>query len=234
VNDLELLAVQAEHSFDRRGRMLGWHGFTIACTTEGQRLWIGAEVPEATATQLAATFEGAPRGSAPDEAPPALELCRNVLEPSAPSSPCTSGPNFLIETTPPPERAFHIERSDRWTADLLPAANPGNWEPVEWSQLLAGQLGPWAMAIEHGIVAAICHTPVGLTKRAAECGVWTHPGLRGRGFGAAVVTAWADLLRPSGRCLFYATSANNIRSRRLAQRLRLRPIGWTWRLGRPR
>jgi hypothetical protein len=44
---------------------------------------------------------------------------------------------------------------------------------------------------------------------------------------------WADLLRPTGRVLFYSTDAANLSSQRVAERLRLRPIGWTWRLRAP-
>ena len=71
-----------------------------------------------------------------------------------------------------------------------------------------------------------------MTKQAAECGVWTHPDYRGRGYAAAVTAAWADILRARGRCPFYSTDAQNVSSQRVAARLRLRPIGWTWNLGR--
>src|SRR4029078_8440652 len=80
---------------------------------------------------------------------------------------------------------------------------------------------------------SICHTPGPLRPRAAECGVWTQPSARGRGYAAATAAVWDDLLRPTGRILFYSADATNRSSQRVAERLRLRPIGWTWRLLAP-
>jgi hypothetical protein len=37
-------------------------------------------------------------------------------------------------------------------------------------------------------------------------------------------------MRPAGRHLFYSTDAHNVSSQRVAERLRLRLIGWTWRI----
>jgi RimJ/RimL family protein N-acetyltransferase len=82
-------------------------------------------------------------------------------------------------------------------------------------------------------VVSIGHTPRPLTPRSAECGVWTDPDFRGRGYAAATAAAWAALVRPTGRELFYSTDADNHSSRRVAERLRLRPIGWTWQLHAP-
>ncbi len=87
------------------------------------------------------------------------------------------------------------------------------------------------MAIEGELVLSICHTPGPVTARGAECGVWTHPAFRGRGYAAAVASAWAAIMRSSGRYLFYSTDAENLSSQRVARRLSLRSLGWTWRLG---
>jgi predicted GNAT family acetyltransferase len=83
-------------------------------------------------------------------------------------------------------------------------------------------------------VVSICHTPRAMTTRAAECGVWTDPAWRGRGRAAAVTAAWADVLRPSGRRLFYSTDAGNLSSQRVAARLGLRLLGWLWRVAEAR
>jgi GNAT superfamily N-acetyltransferase len=231
VNDLELLTIQAEGAFDHRGRVAGWYGVTIACAANGQALWIGADVPDALAAELAATFDPAPVPMVPAQPPRALDHCRRLLDAGGRALSFSAGPSFLIEVPPQLGSGLHIERSDAWTGDALGNANPGNWHPVEWGELLDGCLGPWAMAIEGALVVSICHTPVPVTERGAECGVWTHPAFRGRGYGAAVVSAWAEILRPSGRYLFYSTRADNLPSQRLARRLQLRPLGWTWRFG---
>jgi RimJ/RimL family protein N-acetyltransferase len=141
-----------------------------------------------------------------------------------------NGPTFLIEGSYWATESMRILRSDASDSKELHPLNPGNWEPDEWEQLLDGVLGPWAMAVAGGVVVSLCHTPAPMTARAAECGVWTHPDYRGQGYAAAVTAAWADILRPTARYLFYSTDAENESSRRVAERLHLRLIGWTWRL----
>lgn len=121
-----------------------------------------------------------------------------------------------------------IEVSNGDVPAWLRGANPGAWEPVEWDELLDGRLGPWAMVVEGEQVLSICHTPVGMTAQAAEAGVRTEPQFRGRGHAAAATAAWAEVLRPSGRHLFYSASLDNPSSLRVVERLGARLIGWTW------
>ena len=125
-----------------------------------------------------------------------------------------------------------MQRSDAPLPAWMGDANPGNWHPIEWAELLEGRLGPWAMASEGERVVSICHTPVPMTVRAAEVGVWTDPEFRGQGHAAAVTAQWAAILRPSGRYLFYSTGADNLSSQRVAGRLEARLLGRTWQLGR--
>jgi hypothetical protein len=232
---LELRRIQSEESFDHRGRRAGLYGVAIVCCPDEQALWMGAEVPDALAAQLAEAFARSPRAPDPRTPPPALEACRRLLEAAGgPPVPCDAGPSYLIEEGTRFPSAVTIHLSDGGPAEPLRAANPGNWHPVEWDELLDGRLGPWAMAYQDGAVVSICHTPVPMRPRAAECGVWTAPAHRGRGYAAAVTAAWADLLRPSGRHLFYSTDAGNHSSQQVARRLGLRPLGWTWCLGRYR
>jgi RimJ/RimL family protein N-acetyltransferase len=231
VADLELLRAQAEDSFDEAGRLRGLYGVTIACSGKRQSLWVGADVPAALTSELTSVFDGAESPSNnPAEPPPALELCRRVLETGGRSVGCKAGPNYLFPQNTQFKSDVHIERSGAAINDALRAANPGNWHPVEWNELLDGRLGPWTMATEGEIVASICHTPRAFTAARAECGVWTHSAFRGRGYGAAVTSEWAAIMRSAGRYLFYSTDAENLSSQRLAGRLGLRPLGWTWRL----
>jgi RimJ/RimL family protein N-acetyltransferase len=231
---LELMTIQAEGSFDRHGRIVGLYGLTMVCTDHAQALWLGADVPAATADELVAAFDRAPRAREAHEPPPVLDLCRRILDADARALPRSAGPSYLIEEGSASEPAVHIERSDTSSGAALRSANPGNWQPVEWEELLDGRLGPWAIAVEGDRAVSICHTPRPLTTRAAECGVWTDPAFRGRGYAAALTSAWAAIVRPSGRYLFYSTEADNLSSQRVVERLGLRPLGWTWRLGRAR
>ena len=161
-----------------------------------------------------------------------LDRCRRILE-SGRAIEQHAGPSYVFPDALPPNSEVRVERSDRSGRDGLRGANPGNWEPVEWDELLDGWLGPWTMVLDGDRAVSICHTPRPLTARAAECGVWTQPGARGRGYAAATAAVWAELLRPTGRVLFYSTDAANRSSQRVAERLGLRPIGWTWRRRAP-
>jgi RimJ/RimL family protein N-acetyltransferase len=180
-------------------------------------------VPDDLAAELTAIDPSAPA--------PALERARQILETGGRALHQTAGPHFLVAADTQLESKFHIERSDAASVEALRNANPGGWHPVEWDELLDGRLGPWTMAIDGERVVSICHTPRPLTAHAAECGVGTHPDFRGRGYAAAVTSEWAALLRPSGRHLFYSTDADNLSSQRVARRLNLRTLGWSWHLG---
>lgn len=137
------------------------------------------------------------------------------------------GPVYSIPPALRIDPAVHVER------DLarLANANPGNWHPVEWRELLAGDLGPVAIATVDDRVASICHTPGPLTPSTAEAGVWTHVDFRGRGLAAATVAAWSQF-DFGDRQLFYSTTRGNVSSQRVAARLGLPLLGWTHRFAR--
>ena len=211
--ELELLELQYERLFDDRRRIRDFYGIMLAAFGGRQALWIGADVPDALARELSAS----------------IEHCRALL---APDLPFRTNINYVVEgeVAAPPIEA-QIVRSDAPTSALRDA-NPGNWEPVEWDELLDGKLGPWTMAIDGGRVASLCHTPCAPHARAVECGVWTHADFRGRGYAAAVTSAWIALMRPSYEYIFYSTTVDNRSSQQVARRLGLRTIGTTARLGR--
>ncbi len=112
----------------------------------------------------------------------------------------------------------------------LAAARPPNWDDDEWDRLVAGDLGPWAIALVGDRAASICHTPGGVTADAAEAGVWTHPENRGRRLAELTTSAWAQLASATRRHLFYSTDRDNAASQRVAAHLGLRRIGWGWKL----
>jgi len=120
-------------------------------------------------------------------------------------------------------------RSSGTDDDLIPLRPADWWEPDEWCDLLAGELGPWAMSMEAGQVTALCHTSR-LSERAAEAGVWAHPNFRGHGRASAATAVWAGHPDLGDRVRFYSTSSDNGASRRVAAKLGLRPIGWIWKL----
>ncbi len=234
VSDLELLQIEIETLWarDDRGR-LKRHDLVVASSSAGSTAAIGTVVPDNVAMQLILAVSGATPATDLSSPPVILEWCRRLLEDTLGPVEVRpgSGPSFVI----PESVAFRSEavlvRSDASNLAALREANPGNWGAEEWQLLVDGQLGPWVMATHDGTVISICHTPAS-SERGAEAGVWTRPEFRGQGHAAAVTAAWASLLRPTGRYLFYSTSRTNLSSQRVAARLGLRPIGWLWKLGR--
>ncbi|MDP3867160.1 GNAT family N-acetyltransferase [Phenylobacterium sp.] len=96
--------------------------------------------------------------------------------------------------------------------------------------LEAGFLGvgdfwePWVVALEGDTIAAMAFA-ARIGPRAAETGVYTFPGFRGRGLAAAVTAAWSNLTELADRPLFYSTQTTNVSSQRVAARLGLPQFG---------
>ncbi|TAK66724.1 MAG: GNAT family N-acetyltransferase, partial [Dehalococcoidia bacterium] len=231
MTDLELLEIEAGMSLDVRGRIARLRGVTFAVSTEGQACWLGAHVPDELAGELTGILAGSHGSADPARPPPALDACQRAIEAALGASTARhAGPSYTFPEDARFSSRSGIVRSDASRGEGLRDANPGNWGAIEWRELLDGQLGPWTMVVSAGEVLSICHTPQPMTDRAAECGVWTRPDARGRGYAADTAAAWAAMLAPTGRHLFYHHDADNVSSRRVAQRLGLRPIGWMWRV----
>jgi RimJ/RimL family protein N-acetyltransferase len=70
------------------------------------------------------------------------------------------------------------------------------------------------------------------SEMAAEAGVETAVDYRGRGFASRVTSAWARLIRESGRLPLYSTSWSNAASLAVARKLGLSMCGSDWNLYR--
>lgn len=230
VDDLELLRVELdllwglqENGCLRTGPRLALAVSVVGGSSDRRRLVaVNSDVPAAAAAEIGRLVDGS-EPTPPEEEPAVLSRCAGLLG-DVHAAPFVS---FLI---PPDLQYVHdapIVRSDGPVTEGLREANPGNWEEQEWLDLLAGRLGPWAMAVENGRIASICHTPA-FSEHAVEAGVWTDPDFRGRGYAAAVTAAWQPLV--AGRIAFYSAAAQNHSSRQVAARLGLRCLGWVWKL----
>jgi RimJ/RimL family protein N-acetyltransferase len=233
LSDLDLLQIEMEiWSSDARQRV-GGPDLVIASSAIGSQAAIGEAVPADLAAALEELVASAPVSRDLRSPPPVLEDCRQLLE--ARLGPMemrpSSGPSYVVPETVEFYSRATLVRSDATDLSALRDANPGNWGVQEWDQLLDGRLGPWVMVTHAGEVISICHTPAS-SARGAEAGTWTREDFRGQGHAAAATAAWASLVRPSGRVLFYSTSRTNVSSQRVAARLGLRPIGWLWQLQR--
>ncbi|HXH82691.1 MAG TPA: GNAT family N-acetyltransferase [Candidatus Tectomicrobia bacterium] len=241
LSDIELLeielrtiwAVDAGGRLIARERQVGVPCAVIATARSGWRIAYSAAVPEQVARELGAVVSAGPHASDPAVPPAYIARCRALLAASLGDIELASGPSYRLPVDVSFPSAATVWRSDGPHASAITDMRPGDsgWTEDEWRALARGDLGPWAMAVEDGRVVSICHCSR-LTAEAAEAGTWTDPSYRGRGYAAATTAAWAALMAASGRHLFYSTSVDNTSSQRVAGRLALPLIGWTWQLSR--
>lgn len=124
------------------------------------------------------------------------------------------GPAYRFpEQLPSPGIAVRLRREQGALLRRMPgylADVPDAWDVHE----------PRFVVVADGDVVSICNT-VRLSDRAAEAGVDTVDGYRGRGFAPMVVAAWAPAIRADGREPFYSTSWANTVSQAVARKMGL-------------
>jgi GNAT superfamily N-acetyltransferase len=199
----------------------------------GRCLAFGVDVPDLLAHELEAVVGGAAAAAGPAEPPSGVARCMELLEDAFGPVVLSSGLSYVIPAGVRFSSTADVTRSDRADVSSLGGCAPSsaNWSDDEWRMLLDGVLGAWAVARIDGRIVSMCHC-ARLADQGAEAGVWTDPDFRGQGHAAAVVAAWASLLAPTGRHLFYSTFRENRSSQRVAARLRLRQIGSIWEISR--
>lgn len=97
------------------------------------------------------------------------------------------------------------------------------WIPGE----IAAGRAPVMAIIEDGHPVSICFC-ARLSDVAAEAGLDTAAGYRGRGYGPRVTAAWALAIRASGRTPLYSTAWTNTASLAVARKLDLHPYASSW------
>jgi hypothetical protein len=220
------MALQLDALFesDADGRLLRWRSpgseaerrpprFFLGRTRHGQLWRFGADVPPACVVELA-RLAALERLDRPLEEPPErLEALRARLAADAPVERVFHGPAFRF---PPlddgrPDPAAVLMTPDR--VGLLGGELPA------LAATLAGRQ-PCVAVLDGGRAVSVCYAAA-RSASAAEAGVETLPGHRGRGLAARAVAAWARAVSDAGLVPLYSTEWANRASRALAARLGL-------------
>ncbi|MGA5545326.1 GNAT family N-acetyltransferase [Mycobacterium sp. NPDC051198] len=176
-----------------------------------QLVWAEADLPGGTASSLL------------DRLRPAVEPMTGPLRREVTLSYDCARPVGLV--APEGIRLITADVTDEADAAQLRIA-PDWGGQHEWERLLNNGF-PWAAATDGGQVLAVCET-ARWSVHGTEAGVWTLAGVRGRGLAASVVGAWATQCAKRVPRLYYSTSADNLSSQRVAERLGLPPVGELW------
>ena len=239
MTDVELLRIEQGTIWkhDEHGRLEATRGRTgapaprlaIGTARDGRTVAIGSDVPDGVATDLRRVIDAEPRSRDPAEEPRSLAACEVMLRDALGPLERSVGRAWIIESVPASTTYAQIIRSTDAGAHRFSGDVPAgfSWEPDEWRELMSGNLGRWAMCAVGGVAVSLCFSSR-VSDEGMEAGVWTHPDHRGCGYAAASTAAWASLVLPSGRHVFYSINAENLSSERVTKRLNLRPIGWHW------
>ncbi|MES2721916.1 MAG: GNAT family N-acetyltransferase, partial [Pseudomonadota bacterium] len=171
------------------GRPAGPRLFLAGCR-EGVRVVLRHDVDAEAARAIAALAARAAPWVDPSADPDGLEDMLALLEREAPVEGVSRSLIYRLPHALPVAPGVRIIRSDtgeglRWLAQLAETGMPPHL-------LEAGFLGvsdfwePWVVALEGDTIAAMAFA-ARIGPRAAETGVYTFPGFRGRGLAAAVL-----------------------------------------------
>lgn len=235
--DLELLEVhrRTAFTFDDRGRMVyesapdssPGRRFSFTGCREGNLAVVRHDVPDMVARELQGLVALEPPLVATDSVPMHLERYRALLDVEGSAGEHHHGLLWVFPRPVTFDADVDVVRSGTRDgdcllarfADVVPASlrEKGFGSPADlWA--------PWCVAMVEGEVASIAET-VRRGPAGAEVGVDTAIGFRGRGLGAAVTAAWSRHPELQTLVLFYSTSRQNMSSRRVTERLRLRLLG---------
>jgi hypothetical protein len=227
-SDLAWLELQVAVLFrsDARGRLLHPNGpgdegeppprFFLGRTRHGSLWRFGAGVPGRLVAELARLASGERNDWPLEQEPERAAALRERLEREAPIARTWHGPAFRF----PPEVAEGAAAPDPGVVPLPPerAVLLGDEFPALRARLALRQ--PCVAALEGGRAVSVCYVAA-RSERAAEAGVETLPGFRGRGLASRAAGAWARAVAARGLLPLYSTEWSNRASRAVAARLGL-------------
>lgn len=222
-DELATLHLETLYDYDATGHLLHIDArraaprFHLFRAPDGNHWRFGAGCTNDLRTALATAFAREPRVATCAELeahPLALERLRALLAQQAPPANEYRGPAFTFPDALPAQPAATVE--------VVGDAGSLETAPVHpWIRDVTDDERPLVVARDGaGVVVAVCHSARS-SARGAEAGVETAEPARRRGYGLAVVAAWAEAVRAGGRVPLYSTTWDNHASRALARRLGL-------------
>ncbi|MFO7170814.1 MAG: GNAT family N-acetyltransferase [Chloroflexota bacterium] len=223
------LQVGTLYKLDERGRLLCSNEpgdppaprFFLGRTPEGNIWRVRYDLPDSLAAELERLCRAEPVVAEFSAPPVGYDAIRAVLEEHAPLGDEYRGPcyRFPDQLPAPDGRAVAVTADN---SDVLLPHFP--WLVKAVSHM------PIAAALEDGRAVAACWCSR-LAERACEAGVETVPGHQRRGYAAAAVGLWGQLVQASGRLPLYSTEWGNLASQGVARRLGLIMYGEDFSLG---
>lgn len=237
-DDLALLALDLDASFvmSPSGRIAGVNSpdgepgprFVLVGCRTGNLARLRHDVGEATAREIAALVEDEPPWFDPTARLLCLAALTALLSREAPVVSVVPGIVYALPIGLRYESSTRIVSADeREGRDLVKRLGREGMPRrlVDAGFLDVGDLWPpWCAAVEGGEIAAVAFA-ARLGAFAAEVGVYTFDGFRGRGLAAAVTARWSSLASLGERRLLYSTQTANRSSQRVAERLSLERLG---------
>jgi len=226
--DLAELGIGAQFTHDRDGRMVAENEpdgdgdpaprVFVTWTGSGYAWRVRHDVPEVVVQRLEALVAAQPvtgdLGSQSVQPDAMLDALRGDREPQI----GFQGPAYRFPATMP--ATIEVTRISRANLQLLHRVVPNldaldrDFDGVE----------PWMAVVQDGAAVATCYS-CRLSGRAAQARVDTAPPYRGRGYAPAMVAAWAQAVRETGRVPLYGTTWDNMASQAVARKLGLVQFG---------
>jgi hypothetical protein len=238
--DLKILEIhrQTAFTFDAQGRMIHENSpnrtvgrrFSFAGCRDGNLAVVRADVPESVAHELVHLVASEPPLSSPDSEAIHLDEYRELLRVGRAPIEHQHGllwvfPGKLIRQIPTELVWSGTSEGNRLLQRLSDSMPVSFMEAGFRTQEDLWE--PWCIAMADGEIASIAET-ARIGPGGSEVGVDTVLQLRGKGFGAAATAGWSRHPGIAHGWRFYSTGRENTSSRRLTERLGLRPLGSTF------
>lgn len=220
-SDLDMMAMQMQTLFrmDERGQLMAVNEpgaplaprFFLGRTRQGNLWRFRHDLPADLVAELDRLCRAEPLAADLSAPPVGYAAMRAVLEERAPITEEYRGPCYR----------FPDELPDLPGAVELTEGNAGALPPEwMWLRQARAQYAPAAVVLEGGRAVAVCFCSR-IGSHACEAGLETLPEAQRRGYGAAVTSLWAQLVRARDLTPLYSTSWDNQASQGVARRLGL-------------